>query len=108
MSYSSDLSNIRKSILNSIQNADSGHLGPSFSCTEILYIILKKYINFKNKNRNKIILSKGHAAPAASLDAYPRRALSRRVKGEGKGISRLTLESGALRGCTNEHSSHEE
>ena len=64
MSYSSDLSNIRKSILNSIQNADSGHLGPSFSCTEILYIILKKYINFKNKNRNKIILSKGHAAPA--------------------------------------------
>ena len=28
------------------------------------YIILKKYINFKNKNRNKIILSKGHAAPA--------------------------------------------
>ena len=64
MRYSKDLSNIRKSILNSIQNTDSGHLGPSFSCTEILYIILKKYINFKNKNRNKVILSKGHAAPA--------------------------------------------
>ena len=64
MSHSKDLSIIRKSILNSIQNTDSGHLGPSFSCTEILYIILKKYINFKNKNRNKIILSKGHAAPA--------------------------------------------
>ena len=62
MRYSKDLSNIRKSILSSIQNSDSGHLGPSFSCTEILYIILKKYINFKNKNRNKIILSKGHAA----------------------------------------------
>ena len=64
MRYSKDLSSIRKNILSSIQNTDSGHLGPSFSCTEILFLILKKYINFKNKNRNKIILSKGHAAPA--------------------------------------------
>ena len=64
MRYSRDLSLVRKKILNSIQNTDSGHLGPSFSCTEILFVILKKYINFKNKNRNKIILSKGHAAPA--------------------------------------------
>jgi transketolase len=64
MRYSKDLSLVRKKILNSIQNTDSGHLGPSFSCTEILFVILKKYINFKNNNRNKIILSKGHAAPA--------------------------------------------
>ena len=58
------ISKIRLDILNSIQNADSGHLGPSFSCVEILYTIMKKHINFKIKNRNKIILSKGHAAPA--------------------------------------------
>ncbi len=64
MSKLKDLSIIRKKILNSIQNTDSGHLGPSYSCVEILYIILKKYINFKNKNRNKLVLSKGHAAPA--------------------------------------------
>ena len=59
-----DLSIIRKKILNSIQNADSGHLGPAYSCVEILYLILKKYINFKKKNRNRLVLSKGHAAPA--------------------------------------------
>ena len=44
-----DLAIVRKKILNSIQNADSGHLGPAYSCVEILYIILKKYINFKKK-----------------------------------------------------------
>ena len=58
------ISKIRLDILNSIQNADSGHLGPSFSCVEILYTIMRNHINFKSKNRNKIILSKGHSAPA--------------------------------------------
>ena len=42
MRYSKDLSLVRKKILKSIQNTDSGHLGPSFSCTEILFVILKK------------------------------------------------------------------
>ena len=56
MRYSKELSIIRKKILNSIQNTDSGHLGPSFSCAEILFVILKKFINFKNKNRNIVIL----------------------------------------------------
>ena len=64
MSNLKDVSIIRKKILNSIQNTDSGHLGPSYSCVEILYVILKKYINFKKKNRNRLVLSKGHAAPA--------------------------------------------
>ena len=35
------LKKLRKNILNSIQNSDSGHLGPSFSCIEILYTIMK-------------------------------------------------------------------
>ena len=47
MNYSKELSIIRKNIIKSIQNTDSGHLGPSFSCLEILYTILKKYINYK-------------------------------------------------------------
>lgn len=54
---------IRKKILLSVQNADSGHLGPCFSCVEILFSIFKK-INFSSTNRNFLILSKGHAAPA--------------------------------------------
>ena len=64
MKYSKDLKELRIKIIKSIQNADSGHLGPSFSCLEILYVIIKKFINFKKKDRNRIILSKGHAAPA--------------------------------------------
>ena len=58
------LKKLRKNILNSIQNSDSGHLGPSFSCIEIFYTIMKNNINFKKKSRSRIILSKGHAAPA--------------------------------------------
>ncbi len=58
------LKKLRKNILNSIQNSDSGHLGPSFSCIEILYTIMKNNINFQKKSRSRIILSKGHAAPA--------------------------------------------
>ncbi len=49
MKYSEDLKELRKKILTSIQNTDSGHLGPSFSCVEILYVIIKKFINFKKK-----------------------------------------------------------
>ena len=64
MEYSEDSKQLRIKIIKSIQNTDSGHLGPSFSCLEILYVIMKKFINFKKKDRNKIILSKGHAAPA--------------------------------------------
>ena len=64
MEYSEDSKKLRIKIIKSIQNTDSGHLGPSFSCLEILYVIMKKFINFKKKDRNKIILSKGHAAPA--------------------------------------------
>jgi len=56
------LKSIRKKILLSVQNADSGHLGPSFSCVEILFSILKK-IKFSSNKRNFLILSKGHAAP---------------------------------------------
>ena len=44
MEYSKDLKELRIKIIKSIQNADSGHLGPSFSCLEILYVIIK--INF--------------------------------------------------------------
>ncbi len=64
MNSNKTLSKIRLNILESIQNTDSGHLGPSYSCLEILYTICKYHINFKVKKRNKIILSKGHAAPA--------------------------------------------
>ena len=64
--------NIRRKILFSIYFARSGHVGPSLSCVEIIYSIMKLGINYKKKDRNKFILSKGHAAPAfyATLDEF--------------------------------------
>ncbi len=64
--------NIRKKILFSIYHARSGHVGPSLSSVELIYSILKFGINYKKINRNKFILSKGHAAPAfyAALDEF--------------------------------------
>jgi transketolase len=64
--------NIRKKILFSIYYARSGHVGPSLSCVELIFSILKFGINYKKKDRNKFILSKGHAVPAfyAALDEF--------------------------------------
>ena len=60
----SSCKNIRKKILFSIYYARSGHVGPSLSSVELIYSIMKLGINYKKNNRNKFILSKGHAAPA--------------------------------------------
>ena len=57
--------NVRKNILTSLFNAGSGHPGPSLSVVEILVYLYYKQFKFKNKKRiDKLILSKGHAAPA--------------------------------------------
>ena len=40
---------IRKKILYSVYNARSGHIGPSLSCVEIIYLIFKLGINYKKK-----------------------------------------------------------
>tara|TARA_Y100001970_G_scaffold222520_1_gene273717 strand:- start:5383 stop:6192 length:810 start_codon:yes stop_codon:yes gene_type:complete len=56
--------NIRVKILELIYHAGSGHVGPSLSIVEILSSIMLNYIDYKDYNRNRIILSKGHAVPA--------------------------------------------
>ena len=55
---------IRKKILELIYYGKSGHIGPSLSVVEILANICFNHINFESSSRNKVILSKGHAAPA--------------------------------------------
>lgn len=60
---------IRLRILDVIHHAGSGHLGGSFSCTEILTslyccIMRSDPANPKAPERDRFILSKGHAAPA--------------------------------------------
>ena len=55
---------IRTKIVELIYHAGSGHIGPSLSIVEILTSIMINHIDYKDHNRNRIILSKGHAAPA--------------------------------------------
>ena len=55
---------IRKKIIHILYLAGSGHSGPSLSIVEILaYLYFVRKIINKSKNE-KIVLSKGHAAPA--------------------------------------------
>ena len=50
---------IRLNLIKSLYAAQSGHPGSSLSIIEILV-----YLFFINKKKPRIILSKGHAAPA--------------------------------------------
>lgn len=60
---------IRMNLLKSLYSAGSGHPGGSLSCVDILNVLYFKIANiYENNlnhiNRDRIILSKGHAAPA--------------------------------------------
>ncbi|EIW00398.1 transketolase [Thermoanaerobacter siderophilus] len=60
---------IRKDIITMIAEAESGHPGGSLSCTDILTILYFDKMNIDPENpkweeRDRLVLSKGHAAPA--------------------------------------------
>lgn len=60
---------IRKTIIRAIHEAGSGHPGGSLSATDILTVLYFDEMNVDSKNpkmenRDKLVLSKGHAAPA--------------------------------------------
>lgn len=63
---------IRQDILKMIHNAKSGHPGGALSCVDILAVLYKKVLNvplewdksLDFKNRDRFVLSKGHASPA--------------------------------------------
>ena len=60
---------IRKKIINQVYNAQSGHPGGSLSCADILTILYFNQMNInpkepKNPDRDRFILSKGHAVAA--------------------------------------------
>jgi transketolase len=79
--------NLRRTILEMIHTAGSGHMGGSLSCVEILTALYFEELNFdpqnpKDPKRDRFILSKGHAAPAlyavlALLGLVPRQELLR-------------------------------
>ena len=60
--------NIRKSILEEVYSAASGHPGGSLSAADILTVLYFNQMNIdpqdpKNENRDRFVLSKGHASP---------------------------------------------
>ena len=59
---------IRRQVIKIIANAGSGHTGGSLSCVDILvalyFHVMRQSPNNQNDNRDRFILSKGHAAPA--------------------------------------------
>lgn len=61
--------NIRKNIVEVVYNAASGHPGGSLSIADILSVLYFKELNIdvnnpKDENRDRVVLSKGHCAPA--------------------------------------------
>lgn len=61
--------NIRKNIIEVVYNAASGHPGGSLSIADILSVLYFKELNIdvnnpKDENRDRVVLSKGHCAPA--------------------------------------------
>lgn len=59
---------VRQDVLKMIQNAGSGNPGSALSCVDILVWLLHEEMNLKLDdpkwmNRDRLILSKGHAAP---------------------------------------------
>ena len=72
---------LRIRILRMNHKAGSGHTGGSFSCAEIITVLYENYlkVNPKEPNwpqRDRFILSKGHAAPHPLRHPGPQRFLS--------------------------------
>lgn len=68
---------IRKNIIEEVYYAQSGHPGGSLSCADILAVLYFNEMNIKKeepewKDRDRFVLSKGHASPAiyATLAEY--------------------------------------
>lgn len=69
MDYNNIATKIRKNILEMHHISQESHVGAAFSCVDILTVLYFKILNIdpknpKLKNRDRFILSKGHAAAA--------------------------------------------
>lgn len=61
--------NVRRSIIEEVYSAQSGHPGGSLSCADILTVLYFNQMNINpnrkdDENRDRFVLSKGHASPA--------------------------------------------
>ena len=60
---------VRKGIIEAVYSGKSGHPGGALSCTDILTVLYFNQLNVneknpKDENRDRFVLSKGHASPA--------------------------------------------
>tara|TARA_R110001592_G_scaffold5488_5_gene30231 strand:+ start:2443 stop:3219 length:777 start_codon:yes stop_codon:yes gene_type:complete len=60
---------LRKHVLDMIHDKQSGHIGGSFSLAEVVSYLYNNY-NLVEDNKDKIILSKGHAVPILYAALY--------------------------------------
>ena len=67
---------LRKHILEMIKNANSGHIGGSFSIAEVVAYLYSNYDLLSDKG-DKLILSKGHAVPAIYAALYELGAINK-------------------------------
>ncbi|OGW76137.1 MAG: transketolase [Omnitrophica bacterium RBG_13_46_9] len=104
---------IRKDVLTMLEKAKSGHTGGSLSLVEILVALYYYRVRFDPKNpswreRDKVVLSKGHGCPAlyavlADVGYFPReelwslRKLGSRLQGHPQlGLPGVEISSGSL------------
>lgn len=104
---------IRRDILEMLAKAGSGHTGGSLSLVEILISLYYQRMNFdcknyKSRDRDKLILSKGHGCPAlyavlSDLGFFPKaelgtlRKLGSRLQGHPQlGLPGVEVSSGSL------------
>lgn len=81
------LKDVRKNIIEMIYEAKSGHPGGSLSCSDIITYLYYEKMNVdannpKKEDRDRFVLSKGHAAPAlysvlAEKGFFPKEELSK-------------------------------
>ena len=75
---------IRRNIIEINYKTKSGHIGSSFSIVEILTALYFKHLKIDPKNpfkkdRDKFILSKGHACPALYTILFHKGLLSKKI-----------------------------
>ena len=75
---------VRRDIITMTANAGSGHPGGSLSAVELMTSVFFNHMRVDPKNphdpdRDRFVLSKGHAAPATTRSSPPRLYLPRRV-----------------------------
>ena len=106
--------NIRKSIIEEVYSAASGHPGGSLSAADILTVLYFYQMNIdpkdpKNENRDRFVLSKGHASPVLYATLAERgyfskdelksfRKLGSMLQGhpDMKGVPGVDMSTGAL------------